>query len=151
LNFVWFIRIDRLWSVTWTLHYRVNNSGWKSLYIIAATWIYVLIFWIPAFVWDRIHNQEKVGECGWEVANNPIGHVICLFIFKMLHTWFFILLSFQQIIYMETVFHFVPLTILIVSNARIFYVMKKRMKQIGNHKKVPASVNVTEVDSMNKV
>ena len=62
--------MDRLWSVSWSLHYRNNNSGRKSLYIIIFTWIYVNAMWLPAFIYDRIYNLDGPGGCGWEPREN---------------------------------------------------------------------------------
>ncbi len=57
--------IDRLWSVTWSVHYRNHNSGFKSFCIIISTWVYVLTLWLPAFTYDRIYNPDEPGICFW--------------------------------------------------------------------------------------
>lgn len=67
---LFWVSIDRLWSVTWSIHYRNNNSGRKSLLVIFVTWIYVNVMWLPAFIYDRKHNLDGVGECAWEPTQN---------------------------------------------------------------------------------
>lgn len=62
--------LDRFWSVTWTLHYRNNNSGRKSLLIIAITWLYVNTMWLPAFIHDRVTNEYAPGHCEWDTFRN---------------------------------------------------------------------------------
>lgn len=62
--------VDRLWSVTWSLHYRNYNSGRKSLYIILGTWCLVALIWLPPFLYDRFVNDYNEGDCYWDTVLN---------------------------------------------------------------------------------
>ena len=43
--------------------------------MIAASWIYINILWLPAYVWDRIKNGENIRNCGWLLEKKPMSHV----------------------------------------------------------------------------
>ncbi|KAG7170284.1 LIAT1-like 4 [Homarus americanus] len=62
--------MDRLWSVTWSLHYRNHNSASKSLIIILMTWVLVALIWLPPFIYDRVVNAYPSGDCYWDTVHN---------------------------------------------------------------------------------
>ncbi|XP_068225027.1 uncharacterized protein [Palaemon carinicauda] len=101
------ISLDRLWSVTWSLHYRNHNSGKKSLLIILGTWVWVAVIWLPPFFYDRAVHEYGPGICYWDTVLN-----------KNLVVW----VGFMG--------YYFPLFLMIGAYARIMWVVKKRASTI---------------------
>ncbi|XP_060075725.1 alpha-1B adrenergic receptor-like [Ylistrum balloti] len=63
------ISIDRFWSVTWTVHYRVHHNTRKCVRLIMAVWVVTVLLWLPPCILDRINNSVPY-QCVWEPSKN---------------------------------------------------------------------------------
>ncbi|KAK7086618.1 hypothetical protein SK128_026147 [Halocaridina rubra] len=115
------ISVDRLWSVTWSLHYRNHNSGKKSLLIILSTWILVALIWLPPFFYDRFVNVYDPGNCYWDTVLN-----------KNLVLW----VGFMG--------YYSPLFIMIGAYARIMWVVRKRAASIRDQVRKESNPTVSQ-------
>ncbi|KAK3860850.1 hypothetical protein Pcinc_033122 [Petrolisthes cinctipes] len=101
------ISVDRLWSVTWSLHYRNHNSGQKSAMIIVATWCIVALVWLPPFIYDRVVNSYSDGDCFWDPVLNK-----------------------KLVLYAGLLGYYTPLFVMLGAYARILWVVRKRASSI---------------------
>ncbi|XP_045104378.1 5-hydroxytryptamine receptor 1-like [Portunus trituberculatus] len=101
------ISIDRLWSVTWSLHYRNHNSTRKSLYIILGTWCLVGFIWLPPFLYDRVVNVYAAGDCYWDTVLNK-----------------------NLVAYVGFLGYYTPLLVMLGAYAKILLVVRKRAASI---------------------
>ncbi|XP_042856222.1 uncharacterized protein LOC122242871 [Penaeus japonicus] len=120
------ISLDRLWSVTWSLHYRNNNSGKKSMWIIIATWLYVSVLWFPAFIYDRVLHHYDVGVCFWDTVLNK-----------------------NLVVYVGMLGYYMPLLVMVGAYMKILHVVRKRAASIrdAGKKEVPTTSQPVESDS----
>ncbi|XP_014664243.1 PREDICTED: 5-hydroxytryptamine receptor 1D-like [Priapulus caudatus] len=111
------ISMDRLWSVTWSVHYRNNNTTRKTIAIISVVWLLDVILILPAMIVDRVREHPKWSDptlpgfrydCIWDPARNVVFVYSVMFI------------CYQ-----------VPLVLMIVCYFRVYYVMKKRARVSG--------------------
>ncbi|KAG0728187.1 Alpha-1D adrenergic receptor [Chionoecetes opilio] len=107
--------VDRLWSVTWSLHYRTHNSGRKSAYIIAGTWCLVAVIWLPPFLYDRVVNAYPAGDCYWDTVLNK-----------------------NLVVYVGFLGYYTPLLVMLGAYARILWVVRKRANTIRDAGRKPS-------------
>ncbi|XP_014671446.1 PREDICTED: 5-hydroxytryptamine receptor 1A-alpha-like [Priapulus caudatus] len=108
------ISMDRLWSVTWSVHYRNNNTTRKTIAIISVVWLLDVILILPAIIVDRVREHPKWSDptlpgfrydCIWDPARNVA------FVYSVMF-----------------VCYQVPLVLMIVCYFRVYYVLRKRAK-----------------------
>ncbi|MPC69843.1 Alpha-2B adrenergic receptor [Portunus trituberculatus] len=106
--------IDRLWSVTWSLHYRNHNSTRKSLYIILGTWCLVGFIWLPPFLYDRVVNVYAAGDCYWDTVLNK----------NLVRE------GKETVAYVGFLGYYTPLLVMLGAYAKILLVVRKRAASI---------------------
>ncbi|XP_014671445.1 PREDICTED: 5-hydroxytryptamine receptor 1D-like [Priapulus caudatus] len=111
------ISMDRLWSVTWSVHYRNNNTTRKTIAIISVVWLLDVILILPAMIVDRVREHPKWSDptlpgfryhCFWDPARNGV------FIYSVM------------VIFIES-----SLPMIIICYVGVFYAVKKRAKMNG--------------------
>ncbi|XP_069141186.1 alpha-2A adrenergic receptor-like [Argopecten irradians] len=107
------ISIDRFWSVTWTIHYRVHHNTNKCVRLIVAVWVVMVVLWLPPCILDRMYNSVPY-QCVWEPSKNK-----------------------EFVIVIATIGHHGSFVILLLCYIRVFLVVLNR-KKVGSSYQHPS-------------
>ncbi|XP_033745751.1 muscarinic acetylcholine receptor M3-like [Pecten maximus] len=101
------ISIDRFWSVTWTVHYRVHHNTNKCVRLIIAVWVVMVVLWLPPCILDRMNNSVPY-QCVWDPSKNK-----------------------EFVIVIATIGHHGSFVVMMLCYIRVFLVVLNR-KRVGN-------------------